>query len=78
MVPVGIPASGRARGPVLLPETFELGDPLGQLRSRTLGLTAMVQNTGAKEFGDVLQFVGGKALEKPARPAAFPITRARA
>jgi len=58
MLPVGgHPAGGRL---------LVAGDALGPLCARRAGLARGIENTGAQEFGDELQFVRGQALHETA------------
>jgi len=56
MFPVGGPPSG---GRVLV-----AGDAIGPLSPRRTGLARGIEDTGAQEFGDELQFVGGQSLHE--------------
>ncbi len=58
MLPVGGPPAG---GRLLV-----AGDAFGPLGPRRAGLARRIENTGAQEFSDELQFVRGQALHETA------------
>jgi hypothetical protein len=43
---------------------LELGHTRGELRARAFAAASRFQNTRPDEFGDVLEFVAGKAIQK--------------
>jgi len=53
----GSPAGGRL---------LVVRDPFGPLCPRSPGSAGRIENTGAQEFRDKLQFVGGQALDETA------------